>query len=513
MHPLTQQIERLRQQLTRQRWLAAVAKLVAVGVATAAVLMLLDTGLRSTDRGLRWLAAGAVVTALIVAARRWLLPLLQRPATARGVALQVEEKFPELGSRLASALAFAEQAEGDPLAGSDDLRRAVVVDTTAQLSQLPIDRVVDQRPAKRSLAAAAAAVAIMGLFAALAPSSFGVAAQRLVMPWANVDWPRQHQLVIAEAAQRLSRGQTFSATIVDRNGRLPDDLRIVYRTTTGGNEQLESQPIVLTGSAASDSLADATALVERANVRQSFEFKAVGGDDTAMAWQAVEVVDPPSATIASIIATPPSYSGLPTGLVGPDVRVLAGTRLAMQAEANAPTPTDILATAAVEITVGEQQQEIPVRIDQADDGSQWLSVAAEAWVARCLSESAEPVAAVGTFQLRLATSKGLVGRTPPRVLRIEPDLAPQVAWDLPSEDWYVTAGAVVPLAANVTDDLAIQRVELRVQREEAEADEIRLRLHTGPETPPRACRGLGLCWSNAPRGERLAARTFATRGR
>ncbi|MEM9185818.1 MAG: hypothetical protein AAGB00_04905 [Planctomycetota bacterium] len=504
-HPLTQRLGELRARRQRGRWWAACGRVAAATLTVALTAMALDYACRSHDVGLRWLAAACVAGVAGYATVRWAAPVWRRPESSPGVAAVVQQRFPQLGSRLASALEFADQAPDDPHAGSTDLRRAVVVETAAEVQRLPLDEVLDPTPARRALAAAGVAVLVGALFALSDPAGFATAAGRLAAPWSERDWPRRNRLIIAEAPTRLARGQTFSVTAVDTRGGMPDDARLVYRSNAGGVERTHEQPLIRDRD---------RGVAERANVQRSFVFRVVGGDDVTMAWTTVEVVDPPSATIDRITAAPPAYTGIPGGAVGPDLRVLVGTRLRLEAAS-----ATAVESASLELRFGDDAERLEAGVSARPEGGAAILVPADAWVAKAATRTTasgprrSDSPATGAYQLRLATADGVVGVTPPRVLRVAPDPAPAVAWRLPSTDLFVTAGAVAPIEVDVEDNLAIRSVTLvainastagalatdagaeSAGREGASApsdanDFARVTLYEGPPSPPAKPEGL-----------------------
>ena len=492
-HPLSERIEQLRARLDRRRMATAAGWVIAVVAMVALALMLLDYGYRSHDRGLRWLALAALVAAFAIAGRKWLAPIIFQPLTTFNVAQRVQSHFPRLGSRLASALEFIDQSTDDPQAGSTALRRAVVVDTAAKLNHLDIEAIVDPVPMRRALLACVISLQALATFFIADPASWCTAAGRLAAPWANIDWPRKHQLVVNDAPQRIARGQIFEATITDENGPLPNDLQVTYRAVgqaTFGPERLDTQTTPIVGH---------VGVVRRENVQQSFAFRVTGGDDQSMAWTEVEVVDPPVVELVSLTATPPAYSGLPAGETDPHLHVLAGTQLELVAQS-----PSTLKGASVVIGAGQQQRIIPADISKADDTHR-VTIPAGRW----LAQSSEEATRGRSYFLRVESQQSLTGVTQPRPLRVVTDTPPSVAWQKPSSDLFVTQRAVVPLTADVSDNLAIQWVDL-VAHQDAETSTTgasnssdhanpdkkngeplhRQRIATGPAAPPAQPEGL-----------------------
>ena len=85
------------------------------------------------------------------------------------VAHQIERRFPQLGERLSSGVAFAARAENDPRGGSAALRRAVVAEADALAADLDFTAALDMRAPRRAAAIAALVFAGVGLVAGLYP--------------------------------------------------------------------------------------------------------------------------------------------------------------------------------------------------------------------------------------------------------------------------------------------------------------------------------------------------------
>src|SRR5690606_13722612 len=155
MHPLQSKVRSLAR---HARWLLVLHGLswvVAVVLLTILAVGLSDWLFRFEDPGIRLMATGSVVVAGGWAIARYLWTALKQRYDDVAVALRIEKRFPELNDRLASTLQFLQQTEDDPTAGSADLRRAVIAETTAEVQRLDLSQVIDSQPTKRITLAAA----------------------------------------------------------------------------------------------------------------------------------------------------------------------------------------------------------------------------------------------------------------------------------------------------------------------------------------------------------------------
>lgn len=411
---------------------------VAAAVGVTALLVLVDWLGRFNDPGLRWVFSLTLVGATVGVAL-WAWRRLQpHDATRLGVAQRLQRVRPDLGSRLASAVEFAASEAGDPTAGSEQLRRAVVLEASNTADSLPFDAVVDRTPlqqAARWLAGAAAAIALVGL---VAGSAFGTGLYRLAAPWAHAPWPRLVTLRAIDPPVTLARGATFEATAVNETGPLPGDVRIEYRFAADADKssRREAAPAQLVGD---------QAVATRERVQRSFSYRFVGGDDDTMEWIDLAVIDPPIAEMYSVTITPPAYSGLPVSESSGPLRVLAGSALSVNGVAD-----KALSGASIALP-GDVEFELPLDETKkrfALDGQQW---------------TAEPIAdasASATYEVRLNGESGVTGVLGPHRYEAVIDTPPEVKWRATEEDDVVTARAVVAIAGDATDNLALARVDL-----------------------------------------------------
>ncbi|MCA9241678.1 MAG: hypothetical protein KDA37_15815, partial [Planctomycetales bacterium] len=474
-HPLANRISQLTREARRVALWQGVGWVAAASLGVALVLMLSDYVMRLSDPGMRWLSWALLLIAVAAAAVRWLGGREWRKITQLSTAQRVQSLRPGLGSRLASSVEFLNQHVEDPTAGSADLRRRVVAETTAEIEQMELTDVVDRRALHRAIQALACGAAVVAVFGLADPAGLRTSAARLAAPWSDQNWPRRNHLAVVDPPDRIARGQSFEVELIDQQGvALPNDLRVQYRTRVGGRTRTEEQQ----APAATDSV-----MLRRENIQQSFAFRVLGGDDQAMPWRSVEVVDAPQLSSMTVTARPQAYTGIAPRELREDDRVIAGAEITIDAVAGAD-----LASATLEVTVGDQKQEVASEVSSADFGGGDGVKLKHTWNAA--HQGDEPVAA--SYRLRLTDREGLVGYSKSRTLRIEPDAVPTVEWIEPSAELLVTSQAVAPLRVLMEDNLAIAKAELVWLRpqdpatEEAEPPQPeRARIYQGPATPPQ----------------------------
>ena len=462
-HELVSTLEAVRRRILWRRSLCAVLTIAALLLGTAIVLGAVDFGFRISDPGLRWILFGCWIAAALLAACQFGIVALGRSLTTLDVARVVERQNPQFGDRLASALEFVNQAEDDRLAGSAEMRRAVVVDSSAGIERLPREawkRVVDAAPLHRALTMAGVVGGLALLALVLSPSVATRGVARLLQPWRDLPWPRVNQLEIVGAPSRLAKGQSFEATVTDGGGELPSDGQIHYRFRDADDDRGESFPLQAVGD---------VLLARRENVQRSFNYRVTGGDDDTMPWRTVTVVDPPRLVSFDVTTQPPEYTGLPPETTKRHIRVIAGTKLSAVGVSSEP-----LQQAAVEIADGPT---IPGEVNQSDGKLLTISN----WQADPAIE--EPLTT--SYLVRLENRDGILGTGDSSTLRVDPDPAPEVTWQSPASDQFVLAGAVVPIRVTASDNLAIQSAAL-VYRLGTSDEEVpqRVEFLSGAVTPP-----------------------------
>lgn len=457
-HELVSKLETLRSRILRQRWVCAVAAVAASMVGAATVLATVDFVLRISDPGLRWMLFICWWAVALLAAYRFAIVPLRKRLTALDVARQVERQNPQFGDRLGSALEFVNQQENDPLAGSVEMRRAVVTEASSAAESLPREawnRVIDPAPLRKSLATAAIVCGVALLLVFLNPTVARIAGTRLFQPWQSLSWPRIHNLEVVEAPTRLARGQSFEATIADSYDALPVDAQIHYRLSEEAGVRKESFPLQTIG----DLL-----VARRENVQRSFAFRVTGGDDDSMPWREVTVVDPPRLMTLEVTARPPAYTGLPDATLSRHIRVLAGTKLSVAGQAS-----ETLRRAEIEVL---EESPVPATVDGE-------RMAIESWPTP--EELEKPL--VTNYRVKLENREGIEGISDSWALRVDPDPPPEVTWQEPASDQFVLANAVVPIRVAVNDNLAIQKAAILYSRENEE-EPLRVEIYAGADHPP-----------------------------
>jgi len=419
----------------------------------AFLLGLLDYLLRFQDRGVRVICTAACAGAVIWSFRRFVRPAFRQAFADVEVAQKVERYFPQLDGRLASSVEFLNEEPRRQPADSAVLRGAVISEAEHLVRGLDLLACLDWSTTRRAILMLLPLVLLIGAVFALDFGSAALAARRLATPWSNVAWPTWNSLEFAVAPRRIAMGQDFAVTVLDRHGRLPADATMQYWFEGDSEDEIESKPM---------QVADGRAVQTRRNVTRSFRYRAVGGDDGAMQWISLEVVEAPTVQSLQIQVSAPAHTGIAeVQSSGGALRVIEGSSLTIKGRADRA-----ISAARWHIEAGDQMHATAARLEP---DRQTFTI----------SEVAAPAVGSGPYWLELVDDDGVTGGQETRsVWEVIPDGPPSIA--LASSDLHeaVTREARLPLHVRVTDDLAVRELVLEVAGESHV-------LYAGPGEPPR----------------------------
>jgi len=339
----------------------------------------------------------------------------------------------------------------------------VIAETDALALHLDFSQALDRRPLWRAGALCGASLFALVLVGLLFPRSTPIALVRIATPWSNVSWPLHHQLAFVESPTKLAQGVDFEAQVVDRNGKLPERVQLLLRYSTPNGERSETIEMKPVGGR----------MVHRLeNVVHPFAYKAIGGDDRTMPWTEVEVLEAPQLVEFSLLVKPPSYSGWPEERLERVARVLAGSQLLVSGKTDKPVTY-----------VGLKSDDKAIAARKAElsaDGRSFTIAAGEVdpWIAD----------RSGSYTFELLDDSGIAGGAESRIdLQVVADTPPVIAWETPADQTFITPRAIIPVAALVKDDLAVDRVVLKfLQPGATDENERRLELFTSASPPGTA---------------------------
>ncbi len=459
-HRLEGRLRSINRRVRRYRRLAAVSRLVALVVLVAGAWCLVDYALHIQDQGLRWIASLVTLAVAGWAVWRYLRPAFGTSTSDLALALELEKHHSPLANRLASALEFLSQDENDPRAGSAELRRRVVEETSATADSLPLESIVDPRPSWRWAAQAAVVVLVAGALVACDPADARRAVARLVRPWGGPAWPQANHLDLYPRVARIAARQTFEVEVVDTLGaRIPDDVRVHYRYDDLDQTRSIERPTFL----------DGKHIARKEDVTRPFSYGVEGGDDRTIDWIRLEVVEPPAVEDVTVTMHPPAHTGWSSYTTDERIEGLVDTRIELTARSTKP-----LVAARIRI-----EGEPPIAAEIGED-KQHFKVPAAGATPFVIERSS-------SWRLDLEDELGFHGgQDVAYELRAVADTAPTVTIDDPPGQLQVTASAVVPLVISAKDDLALAGMSIHYMRSDKSQDpHVSIAIYQGPPQPPR----------------------------
>ncbi|MFP6751417.1 MAG: hypothetical protein VB855_07060 [Pirellulaceae bacterium] len=408
----------------------AAALTLCYGLGAATILAILDYIVHFQDHGIRWLQFLTLLMVMAAACLRFLRPAFQCRFGPVLTARHVEGRFPQLGQRLSSAVSFLLENEGQQIS---PFQQALVEQVESQLADLNMEACLRTRRTRRALVGCAVLLTVVVGCFSWQRSDTLFAAGRLVQPWGETSWPRRHRMRLEGAPHQVARGSHFEVRLVDDGGRLPRKVlfEVVY---DGGSEKGRYE--TSTRSRSFDFRLE--------QVTRSFFLRASGGDDDTMAWQRVNVVEPPSLQDVRLLVHSPAYTARKTELTSGDLRLIAGSRLDVEVVADRPLERVELVFENGRGQFREFLQPGPRRTHFSLDPE-----TTHPWVVN------EP----GTYWFELAGD--VMARSRSWRLDAIPDRPPTAIIESPLEDEAFWTRAVVPIIAEIRDDIRIRDIHLQ----------------------------------------------------
>jgi hypothetical protein len=459
MRDVLNELERLTRQARTMLVVQRGAVVLAWVLGVALVLVLLDFFVRLPS-GFRLVLLVGGLLALAMAVARYLGAAIGFRPTLTQVALRVERSLPALSGRLASSVEFAMAGtdEGNPLAARS------VREAQRRLEGESVRRIIQPGRTLRGAGALSVVVAVVAGLVLVDAEAARIGVMRLLLPYGATQWPARTAVaslmddVLGPVAVH-PRGQALplrarNMTPGEGAGRV--DVR--YRLMRDGSyDGWELAVLTHQGDGVHERLVDTNA--ER--IELYFET-----EDARTPAMRVELVPPPAVVRATLAVEPPAYAenriaslqaDLGPGLddrAATESPVLVGSRARLAFELNKPLPNpdddDARAggrAAWIAATFGWG----------ADDGAGVPEFAADAgrWT---LSWT---VGATRTLALTLEDEYGLTNEEPIEY-RIEAvaDLPPTVTITEPPRDDLVLPSAVIPVAGEAKDDVAVSHLAL-----------------------------------------------------
>lgn len=441
---LTDRLAGLVRRIRSHLLIQGVARIAAFMVLAALVQFALDYGVRGMRWSMRAALLGVVIAAtLVIVWRRIVVPLLLRIETA-DVAKLVERRYPQLGSRLISAVRFAAGEVGSEDANSRPLMSEVIRTAPEVAGGLDFSTIFSPVVVRRAVMLLLIVLGFWTTAILAAPEKTQLWFARNVM-LKEVPWPKRTRLIVDLPAGQLvgARGDDLTLT-VRHEGMAPDEVEVFY-TTVSGVEGRETLSVV-----GRDENLQYRYVFK--NAREEFSFYLTGGDDTTSEY-GVRLIERPRVESAEMHIAPPAYTRLESFTVGGadrSAQVLPGSTVRISIKTNKPVVSARLMAGETEVA---------------------RATAIEPYVAEFVAKS------TATYHFDLRDDVGLEDKNPMRFsLRMLKDDAPQARLRAPGVGEMITPQAVLPLEMQASDAYGLATVELQyvLTRESTEDGKIEL---------------------------------------
>ena len=425
--------------------------LVALAVAVLSFLLLIAVAEHWVVPGglsvaARWVFFAGLAAYLGYFVYRRIWPLCVRAVNPVYAAQAIEHGSPTLQNSLINLLMFRERRSGI----SDAVYRTLEEQAAKGLTRVQIDTAVDQSPLIRLGYVLIAVVAIASLYKVFSPKDPLVAAERVLMPWADIV-PASRVTIsdIKPGVTTISRGEFVDVTAEVRG--LKDEDSVVLRYVTEDGEV--SRPISMKGNADGMRYAcrvgDEVGGSEAVGVTRNLAYWLEAGDARSLNYK-VTVVPAATILVDRVDYDFPDYTAFVDRSVDRigDIRAIEGTRVTVHARANGP-----IREAYVDFDAdGRRDLTMPATGVDAKAG----------FVLELREDRQTPRHA--SYVLRFTNDEGRQNIEPVKhAISVEPDISPEAEIRLPQEksrDVRVDEAVAIELQAR-DPDFALAAVRLQ----------------------------------------------------
>ncbi len=460
MQEVIGELERLRRRARAMLVLQRLSVVAAGVLGVSLAMVLLDYGLRLPSTFRLVLLVGGL-GGLAAAVWTYLRPAVGFAPSLTELALRVERSLPRVAGRLASSVEFA-------LSGIDrvnPLAARSVRETQRRWSGESAGGFMTGGRTWRAVGLFGLLAVGVGVAAVASPAAAGTGLARLFVPYGSHEWPARTGVVslmddVLDRPGVFPRGQALPLRARVTKGE--KDQRVYARYRRRVDDRFEPwRRIVLThqGAGIHERFVDTNA------TQIELDFWT---EDARTPTRRIELVSPPEVHRATLSVRPPEYAAARVGPIeaelGPgfderavtDTPALVGSAVRLKLELNKPLPVPGERTEWLRHTLGWEDDPLPTFRLDPESAARWIV----SW----------RLAGTRRLSLHLVDGYGLTNPEPIgyRIEAVE-DHPPRVTITEPETDETVLATAVVTLATEARDDVALAVIGLEAGRESSEA--------------------------------------------
>ncbi len=416
------------------------AMLALAAILTSGILIISLNGAFYFETGARsvmffaWLiiAIGALIWFVFA-------PIIRSPR-ARRVAVEIENKYPQLGTRLVSAFDLM-NIEPERVGYSGEIIEAAVEDTGEKISGLNPNKIAPFRKLREKSAWLVFSLLLLAGFLAAFPATFQEGLRRGTNPFKYIPKPTLTNLEVVPGDAQVTKYNDLEIEI-EASGKEPEAVT-VYRVFEPGSER----GFKAVRSEKNSRLWHFTF----EDVKRDFEYYVTGGDFTSRNFD-IEVVNRPRVIGLSLTFNYPSYTGLANQTLDAN-------------EGNVDVPYGTYVTVRARFS------------KKIDEGKLFFSDTTEKVMdidgdnAAGVFRAIEP----GYYSIHVSDDEGLSNDDPIEYpIRVRMDEYPTVEITSPGVDVDLTEDMLIPLSLLAEDDYGFSSFKLVYFNQKSERDTLRI---------------------------------------
>ena len=393
-----------------------------------------------------------------------LIQPLRATLTLRDIALNVEQKHPNLEDRLVSAVQFGDRESDDPIEAH--MLQRLLEDTTERIKGIDFKATVDHSRTRKYVGIATLVIAACGLFALMFPTETQTSLMRIFVPWEKTDPILTTKVQVSPGNARILRGKSLPIEVIV-TGKDAEKVVLTYydkdTPPTAENEDGKQDINMLPNPEDKRGFA-----YEIFNIETDLEYYVVANETTSERYT-VEVFEMPRVEEISVSYTYPEYTNLkPVVQQGSgDIQAVVGTTAEIRIMTNKAIQTATFTLENTETTPIIDE-------DNADAAARTNSVEMNIADGNVLSTTLE-VREDGKWTVELFCIDEFKNEIPITYsIKAIPDKAPEVVIKEPGRDVKATKLEEVQIIAEAKDDYGVEKLNLMYRIGAGELKEIAL---------------------------------------
>ena len=391
-----------------------------------------------------------IVAAVVYLLYRHIIQPLKASLTLRDVALNVEEKHPNLEDRLVSAVQFGSRESDDPI--ESHMLQRLLEDTTKRIKGIDFKATIDHSRTRKYVGIAVLVIAACGLLTLLFPTEIQTSLMRVLVPWEKTKPILSTKVDVSPGNARILIGKSLPIDVIV-TGKSADKATLTYYSKdnppTADSDGSKKEINMLQNPDDKRGFA-----YELFNIESEMEYY-VTVNETISDRYTIEVFEMPRVVDISVEYTYPEYTGLtPVVQQGSgDVQAVVGSTAEIRITAN---------KAIQKATFTHQTSNTEPIIDGVNEEKEITPDSPEMTIAdgNILTKTLQ-VTEDGKYSVELLCIDNFNNEIPIEYnIKANPDNAPEVVIKEPGRDVKASILEEVKIVAEATDDFGVEQLKL-----------------------------------------------------